>query len=93
MADDFTIALSTGAIEQLVERVAVRVLERLDRANHGEEDRWMGTSEAAAYLGMSANALHKLTAARAVPFEQEMVGGKCWFLRSELDTWRRGQRP
>ena len=94
MADDFTIALSTGAIDELVERVAERVLERLELdAGQADEDRWMGTGDAAAYLGLSANALHKLTAARAVPFEQEVVGGKCWFLRSELDAWRRGQRP
>jgi len=55
-------------------------------------DRWMTTKEAAAYLGLTPNALHKLTAARAVPFEQETSGGKCWFLRSELEAWRRGQR-
>jgi hypothetical protein len=56
------------------------------------DDRWLSTKDAAAYLGLTPNALHKLTAARAVPFEQEASGGKCWFLRSALDQWRRGQR-
>jgi uncharacterized protein YidB (DUF937 family) len=44
----------------------------------------------AARLGRSPNALHKLTAGREVPFAQDVAGGKCWFLRSELDAWRRG---
>lgn len=56
------------------------------------DDRWLSTKEAAAYLGLTPNALRKLTASRSVPFEQEVAGGKCWFLRSELDQWRRGQR-
>jgi excisionase family DNA binding protein len=55
------------------------------------EDRWLSTKDAAAYLGLTPNALRKLTASRTVPFEQEVSGGKCWFLRSELDRWRRGQ--
>lgn len=53
------------------------------------EDRWMGTREAAAYLGLTPNALHKLTSSRTVPFHQDVPGGKCWFLKSELDAWRR----
>jgi hypothetical protein len=32
------------------------------------------------------------TAKRAVPFAQDARGGGDWFLRSELDAWRRGQR-
>lgn len=55
-----------------------------------EPDRWIGTREAAAYLGMTAAALHKLTAAKEIPFEQDCPGGKLWFKRSELDRWRRG---
>lgn len=56
-----------------------------------QEDRWMDTREAAAYLGFgSPGPLKKLTAARTVPFHQDTPGGKCWFLRSELDRWRRG---
>jgi hypothetical protein len=54
------------------------------------EDRWMDTKAAAAYLGYtSVSPLQKLTAMRRVPFSQDVAGGKCWFLRSELDSWRR----
>jgi excisionase family DNA binding protein len=59
-------------------------------ATQQEDDRWLGTREAALYLGLSVNALHRLTAARAIPFEQDAPGSKCFFLRSELDAWRRG---
>jgi excisionase family DNA binding protein len=51
---------------------------------------WMTTREAAAHLGLTLAALHRLTAARAVPFEQDAPGGKCWFQRADLDAWRRG---
>jgi excisionase family DNA binding protein len=51
---------------------------------------WMTTREAAAHLGLTLHALHRLTAARAVPFEQDAPGGKCWFNRTDLDAWRRG---
>lgn len=51
---------------------------------------WMTSREAATYLGLTLAALHRLTAARAVPFEQDAPGGKCWFNQTDLDAWRRG---
>ena len=54
-------------------------------------DRWMTTAQAASYLGMSTNAMHKLTAARAIPFGQAAPGARCYFKRSDLDAWRRSQ--
>jgi excisionase family DNA binding protein len=50
---------------------------------------WMTSREAATYLGLTLAALHRLTATRAVPFEQDAPGGKCWFNRADLDAWRR----
>jgi excisionase family DNA binding protein len=55
---------------------------------HLAPDGWLTTKQAADYLGMTANALHKLTAARTIPFEQDAPGGKCWFRCSDLDAWR-----
>jgi excisionase family DNA binding protein len=49
----------------------------------------MTSREAATYLALTLAALHRLTAARAVPFEQDAPGGKCWFNRADLDAWRR----
>lgn len=50
---------------------------------------WMNSREAAAYLGLTLPALHRLTATRAIPFEQDTPGGKCWFSPAALDDWRR----
>lgn len=52
-------------------------------------DGWMTTGQAAEYLGITKDALYKLTSARRVPFEQDCEGGRCFFKRSELDAWRR----
>jgi hypothetical protein len=54
-------------------------------------DGWLDTKRAAEYLGISPASLHKHTAAREIPFEQDGPGCKCWFKRCELDAWRRGQ--
>jgi excisionase family DNA binding protein len=56
-----------------------------------EDYGWMDTKRAASYLGLSVTALHKLTAARRIPFHQDGPGAKCWFLRFELDRWRSHQ--
>ena len=52
------------------------------------DDGWLTTKEAAAYLGLSVNALHKLTAERRIPFSQASEGARCYFRRSDLDAWR-----
>jgi excisionase family DNA binding protein len=62
---------------------------RLTHAAHGDADSWMGAPAAAEYLALTVNALHKLTAARVIPFHQDGRGCKLWFKRSELDEWRR----
>jgi hypothetical protein len=54
------------------------------------DDGWLSTKAAAAYLGITPNALHKATGAKALPFEQETPNSKCWFRRSDLDNYRRG---
>jgi excisionase family DNA binding protein len=81
------LSLPPEILEQLAERAAEIVLERLEPL---DADRWMDAGDAAAYLGLTRNALHKLTARRGIPFAQDATGGKCWFQKSELDAWRRG---
>jgi hypothetical protein len=51
---------------------------------------WLNSKGAAEHLGLTLHALHKLTAARRIPFHQDCPNGKLWFLPSELDGWRRG---
>jgi hypothetical protein len=59
-------------------------------ATHSDGESWMNAKAAAAYLGSTVTALHKLTAARLIPFHQDGPGCKLWFKRSELDEWRVG---
>ena len=82
-------ALDDDALEALAERLAPRLAGKLVPAQRSE-DGWLDAKQAAAYIGLSSHALHKLTAARAIPFEQDGPGCKTWFKRSELDAWRRG---
>ena len=43
---------------------------------------------AAAYLGLSIHALHRLSAERRIPASQERPGARLYFRRDELDRWR-----
>jgi excisionase family DNA binding protein len=70
--------------------LAVRLAPFLPAPEQPAPGGWLSTREAAAYLGISPNALHKLTAARAIRFEQAKPGAKCWFRKSDLDAWRTG---
>ena len=82
--------LDDDALAPLAARLGPLLEARFGRS-HGaaaDADRWMTTVETADYLGMSANALHKLTAARAIPFSQDGPGCRCYFKRSDLDRWR-----
>jgi predicted DNA-binding transcriptional regulator AlpA len=86
----YVLEIPAEFLEAVAERV-VKILEQRGLVVAGkDEDRWVRTRDAAAHLGLSVNALYKLTAARAIPFEQDVAGGRLWFLRSELDQWRRG---
>jgi hypothetical protein len=82
------------ALDLLAESLAPRLAAKLEPA-HVNEDGWLDAKQAATYLSLSIHALHKHTAARTIPFEQDGSGAKLWFKRSELDAWRRGewQRP
>jgi hypothetical protein len=59
-----------------------------------DDDHWLGTAAAAAYLGLdTANALHKIAARGDIEFEQDGPGAKLWFRRRWLDAYRAGIRP
>ena len=88
--NDLSEALIAQLDEAALAELAARLAPFLPDPVQTDGDGWLCTRDAAKYLGISLNALHKLTAARAIPFEQEAPGAKCWFRRSELDAWRRG---
>ena len=83
-------ALDDDALDRLAERLAPRLADRL-APNDPQRDGWLTTRDAAAYIGRSTTALHKLTAARQIPFEQDGPGARCYFRRGDLDAWMRAR--
>jgi excisionase family DNA binding protein len=81
--------LTVDVPHEIVETIARRVLELTREEQQEPSGAWLDTAGAAEYLGMPKTTLHKLTAARGIPFEQEGPGCKLYFKRSDLDTWRR----
>ncbi len=89
LADALLDALDEGALDRLAEQLAPRLARRL-AADDGP-DRWLDTRAAAAYIGRSTTALHKLTAGREIPFSQAGPGARCYFRRHDLDAWMRSR--
>jgi hypothetical protein len=88
---DAVLALVESLDERVLDRLAQLLAPRLEQYLYSPDgDRWLNARDAATYLGMTVTALHKLTAARAIPFEQDGPDCRLWFRRSELDHWRRG---
>jgi hypothetical protein len=87
-------ALDDEALDRLAELLAPRLADRLP-VPRGDE--WLDAKGAAQHLGLTLPALHWLTTREArgkpgaIPCYQDAPGGKLWFLRSELDEWRRGR--
>lgn len=80
--------LSPETLESLATVLAERVAQRLLAETDTQPDRWMDSAAAATYLGLTRDALHKLSAANAVPFSQDVPNGKLYFQKSQLDRWR-----
>jgi hypothetical protein len=89
LASALMAVLDDAALDRLADLLAPRLAARTSAATI-PSDRWLTSSEAAAHLGLTLHALHKLTAAQAIPFEQDRAGCKLWFQRSKLDRWRQG---
>jgi hypothetical protein len=80
------LVLAPASLDHLADAVASRVAARLTERRE-TADGWMGSADAARYIGRSISSLHKLTAARRIPFSQDGPGAKCFFRRSDLDDW------
>jgi hypothetical protein len=81
-----SIQLDGDTLDGLAASVADRVAGLLpDRV----EDRWLDSAEAADHLRIPLSQLRKLSAADLLPAYQDTPGGRLYFLRSELDEWRR----
>jgi excisionase family DNA binding protein len=72
---------------ETIDAIAAAVAERCN-SPEVESDRWMTSAEAAAYLAIPYSTFRKLTAAGRIVGEQDTVGGRFYFRRSYLDSWR-----
>ena len=81
------LTLDPESIREISETVAALLKPQLAEIC-SENDRWMNSAEAATYLGMTLQALYKLTARDDIPFTQSEPNAKCWFQKSRLDRWR-----
>jgi excisionase family DNA binding protein len=77
--------LDNGDLQAIAERLAPFL-----PAPAPADDAWLNVKEAAAHLGISTHAVHRLVAQREIPFHQSRPNAKCWFRRRELDAWRSG---
>ncbi len=82
-------AILDALIERVAERVAAVVAARLTSPAECEAGDWLDSRRAAEYLGVHRDTLRKLAAERAIPAEQDGRGCKLFFLRADLDEWRR----
>lgn len=80
-------------IEQLAERILEQLKERHGSTAEPPTSPWLTFAQACVYLGLSRNALYKLTAARAVPCRKKQGGQGLRFHRDELDQWMQTQYP
>lgn len=89
--------LTLAIPEELVEQVAQRILELLEQreaaADQPPTSPWLTFAQACTYLGLSRNALYKLTAARAIPCRKKQRGQGLRLHRGELDQWMQSQYP
>jgi excisionase family DNA binding protein len=80
---EFTVTLSPAQLAELADLVAQRLREP-------QQERWLATNEAAAYLGFHPVTLRKLAAQGRIPSIQTEARGRRKFKRSDLDAWQRG---
>ena len=88
------VTLTVTVPAELVEEIARRVSELMQDTpprTHGSP--WLDLNGACAYLGLSRDAVYKLTAARAIPVRKKSNGQGLRFHRDELDQWVRETYP
>ena len=76
-------------ITALADRIAEAVAARIGQTPAEVMPEWLDSREAARYLGLHPDTVRKLAAERAIPAEQDGPGCKLFFLRQDLDVWRR----
>ena len=81
--------LLDGLMTVIADRIAEAITARLASSVQDVAPEWLDSRGAAEYLGLHRDTLRKLAAERAIPAEQDGPGCKLFFLRTDLDEWRR----
>ena len=81
-----SLALTDDELRRLAHELAGLIVAALPAREQASA--WLDTKAAAAYAGCSVPSLHKAMGARQVRFTQEAPGGKAWFKREWIDSWR-----
>jgi len=76
-------------ITAIADRIADAVAARIAQVPGDVVPEWLDSRGAADYLGLHPDTVRKLAAERAIPTEQDGPGCKLFFLRQDLDEWRR----
>src|SRR6266571_3532754 len=81
----FAFPIPDELVEAIAERVAAFVVERFE--GQPPVSPWLDVPGACAYLGMSKDALYKLTAPKPPAIPLHRIGSRIMFRRDELDAW------
>lgn len=84
-AVELTFAVPEPLLDALAERVARRVVQRLELPQPASP--WLDVEGALAFLPFSRDQLYKLTSAKAIPFRKKRGGQGLLFHRGELERW------
>ncbi len=94
-AQQLALALVQSLDDDALDALALALAPRLRAILSADldDDQWLTTKDAADHLGITVKALHHRAAAGSIPCHRDSdeKGAKLWFLRSELDQWRRGE--
>lgn len=89
-ANPITLSVNEASLDALADAIAERIEARGSRRTEPQDDRWLDSGDAARYLGISRDAIHKLTSGRQLAFSQRIPGAPCFFRRRDLDAYREG---
>ena len=92
MSDPITFTIPGELVEQIAQRVT-ELLRHDSGVGRGAGSPWLDLDGACAYLGLSRDALYKLTAARAIPARKKAGGQGLRFHRDELDSYMETAYP
>jgi excisionase family DNA binding protein len=93
MNDLLQVTIPDALVDQLARRILRQLEQRQAASAAPAASPWLTFTQACLYLGLSRNALYKLTAARAIPCRKKQGGHGLRFHRDELDQWMQDQYP